>query len=132
MSELVVLDASAALALLHREHGHEIVARRMSVQATYMSAVNVFEVISKQGEAGIPESEAMKYLRLVGIDMIPFGEADALEAGRLRRSTRSLGLSLGDRACLALGRRLNALVLTADRAWLDADVGIDIEWIRDS
>jgi len=48
----------------------------------------------------------------------------------LRLPTRSLGLSLADRACLALARRLDLPVITAGLTWLGADVGVEIRSIR--
>ena len=60
----------------------------------------------------------------------PLDEADAFASGALRQSTRSAGLSLGDRCCLALGQALSDTVLTADRAWTRLGLKITIAPIR--
>lgn len=87
-----------------------------------MSAVNWAEALSKVAELGKSSRELIAELtarRLLGasLNIIPFTSEDAALAGDLRPLTRRLDLSLGDRACLALGRRLQTEVLTADRAW---------------
>jgi PIN domain nuclease of toxin-antitoxin system len=61
----------------------------------------------------------------------PFTTPDAIETARLRPLTRSAGLSLADRACLALGRRLRTTVLTADQAWISLTLDVDIRSIRE-
>jgi PIN domain nuclease of toxin-antitoxin system len=59
-----------------------------------------------------------------------FREEQAEEIGRLRVETRHGGLSVGDRACLALARYVTLPVLAADTKWLEIDLGIDIRPIR--
>lgn len=101
----VVLDASALLALLNAEPGSRAVEENLSGAA--VSAVNLSEVIAKLSERGMPEAAIRTALEGLGLDVRPFDTAMAYSAGTLRAATRGLGLSLGDRACLALGATLN-------------------------
>jgi ribonuclease VapC len=64
------------------------------------------------------------------VEVLPFTREDALEVARLRALTRAYGLSFGDRACLALARRLGLPALTAERAWAELDLGIPVEVLR--
>ena len=127
MSE-VVLDASALLALLHREPGHEEVARVIPDAA--ISAVNISEVVSKLAESGMPGEKIEEALEGLALEICDFGRELAFQAGMLRLTTRSRGLSLGDRACLALGERLNLPVLTTDRAWEDLELDVEVRQVR--
>lgn len=129
MNRSVVLDASAVLALLHNELGGSKVAEYIQFGAA-LSTVNLTEIISKQQELGIPTEEMMDMLELMGIDIHFFDQETAVYAGIMRISTKSLGLSLGDRACLALAQKLKLPVLTADRAWTQLNNGIEIILIR--
>ncbi|MBI2872580.1 MAG: type II toxin-antitoxin system VapC family toxin [Chloroflexi bacterium] len=108
-----VLDASALLALLNAEPGAEVVAAALPQAA--ISAVNLSEVVAKLADAGMPEAAVREALQGLALDVVPFDTDQAYEAGLLRSSTRGVGLSLGDRACLGLARRLNVPALTADR-----------------
>ena len=127
MSE-VVLDASAVLALLNEETGSEEVARCLDRAA--ISAVNWAEVVAKLGEAGAPAATIAEILGLLNLEVVAFEQSQGFQAGLLRLSTRSLGLSLGDRACLALGIYLNRPVLTADRQWANLTLEIEVRLIR--
>ncbi len=124
-----VLDASALLALLNREPGAERVAEALAAGAC-MSAVNLSEVVAKLAEIGMTEAEIHEAIDPLGLDVAPFGAADAFATGLLRPASRAAGLSLGDRACLALGRRRGLPVLTADSAWSVLDPGAGIEMLR--
>ncbi len=104
MSE-VVLDASALLALLNTEPGHEEVARVVSRAA--MSAVNLSEVAAKLAENGMPEEAIREALEGLALEVHDFGRELAYWTALLRPLTRSVGLSLGDRACLSLGLLLD-------------------------
>ena len=95
-----------------------------------MSAVNWNEVITRLVNKGIGDREIESILDPFDFPIHPHDTAQAVDAGLLRRSTVRRGLSLGDRACLALARALDAPALTADRAWADLDVGVEIEVIR--
>lgn len=112
-----VLDASALLALLHQEPGWEAVRDLLLLENHVISSVNVAEVIGKAREGGIPLPEVEALLASLNLDVRPFDTAQALIAGDLRPATRSAGLSLGDRACLALAMSLKGTAITADRAW---------------
>ena len=110
----VVLDASALLALVNQETGQEIVAELLP--RSVVSAVNASELVAKLTEQGIPENTVQDILAALELTVIPFDEAQGLVAGYLRAATKHLGLSLGDRACLALGLQTHGLVVTADKA----------------
>lgn len=135
MSEWV-LDASALLAYLNAESGAEIVEDALGTGAC-VGVVNWAEVLSKTAEEG-GDPEALES-RLAGmgllgqtLEVMGFSREEALDVGRLRPLTRNLGLSLGDRACLALARRLSLPVLTADRTWreLPDALGVRARLIR--
>jgi PIN domain nuclease of toxin-antitoxin system len=123
-----VLDASAVLALLQQEAGSEVVALRLSGAA--MSAVNLSEVVAKLADAGMPDSEIRQAIQPLGLDVRSFDEEAAYAAGLLRPRTRSLGLSLGDRACLALGLGLSRPVVTTERSWKRLTIGVDVVLAR--
>lgn len=125
-----VLDASALLALLFREPGADRVAAMVASHTAAMSAVNHAEVVARLADSGTPPDEITINLALLPIQIVEFGEALSLIAGMLRPRTRAFGLSLGDRACLALAQRTGTTAITADRAWASLDVGIPIEVIR--
>jgi PIN domain nuclease of toxin-antitoxin system len=95
-----------------------------------IGAVNLAEVVGKLVDDGWTEVGARDAIAASATHVIAFDEDAAIDAGLLRPHTRHAGLSLGDRACLALARRLGASVLTADRAWRDLDVGVPIVLIR--
>lgn len=124
-----VLDASAALAYIQREAGREVVRGVLS-QGAVISTVNLAEVHSTLQAQGKTSHAIVARLKALGLEVEPFEEADAAAVGALRPVTRSLGLSLADRACLALGLRLGRPVLTADRALARADVGVEVRAIR--
>ncbi len=123
-----VADASAILAMLDREPGHQRVAAELP--ATVMSTVNLAEIVTSLINKGIPAADARRTTESLEIETVPLDRELALAAGALREVTRSHGLSLGDRACLALARHLALPALTADRTWAELDVGIEIQLIR--
>jgi PIN domain nuclease of toxin-antitoxin system len=124
----VVLDASALLALLNEEPGGEKVEQ--SIPGAAISAVNLSEVISKFTERGMTEEVVRSTLEDIQIDVHPFDRESAYKTGALRMATRGLGLSFGDRACIALGWQLQRPVLTTDRVWRELEVGVEIRVIR--
>lgn len=125
-----VLDASALMALLYGEPGLERVAAAVATGAA-ISTVNLSEVIAKLADRGAPEREIRYTIETIELDITEFDANDALAAGLLRPSTRTAGLSLGDRACLALAQQSGAPVLTADRAWAAIDLdGVEVQFIR--
>jgi ribonuclease VapC len=127
---LSVLDASALLALLLDEPGANRVTAVLDDAA--VGAVNLAEVVSQYARRGIPEAGIRAMLDPFSVEIVPFDDALAFAAGLLVPKTRSAGLSLGDRACLALAHRLGAKAVTADRSWsrIAAEVGVEVEVIR--
>ena len=125
-----VLDASALLCLINGEPGAERVAGVLSAAA--ISAVNLAEVASKLNELGADADTARALLAPLHLAVVPFDEGAALATGALRAATRGRGLSLGDRACLALATRRAAVALTTDKAWADLGkrLGVAVEMLR--
>ena len=115
-----VLDASALLAVLYREPGSAVVERYFA--QAMVSSVNLSEVAAKLSDHGVDSQEVLEILTGLGLEVREFDTELALAAGALRESTRPLGLSLGDRACLALGIAEGAPILTTDRAWAGVPV----------
>jgi PIN domain nuclease of toxin-antitoxin system len=122
------LDASAVLAYLRNETGADRVMASLGMAR--MSSVNIVEVVQKLVEDGHADENVRGALRDLPCNVATFDEQLAVEAGFLRRTTRHLGLSLGDRACLALACRESLPVLTTDRAWAELDLGIEVVLIR--
>ena len=118
-----ILDASALLALLNNEAGSEQVAHSI-MDGAIMSTINVSEVIAKLSEANMPEEAIHETLDLLGIETITFDMTCAYQAGLLRPMTKALGLSFGDRACLALAQYLGLPAVTADKNWQKLTLGI--------
>lgn len=124
----VVLDASALLALLMEEPGHTLVANHIS--DAIMSAVNLSEVIATLTTVGIPPNEIENLISTLIPEIVPFDEKQAHNTGLMRKETKQLGLSLGDRACLSLAKLKNLPVLTADKIWGKLKIGVEILIIR--
>ena len=101
----------------------------MSVSA--ISTVNLAEVVTRLVDWGIPIDDTRTLVADMRMEVADFDEDFAYRTGGFRTATRRRGLSLGDRACLALARRLDVPVLTADRSWADLDIGVEIRLIRD-
>lgn len=127
----LVYDASALLAVVFDEPGAEAVLKHLALPGGEVSAVNWSEVGAKLAERGLPEADLPSELAAFGLDIIPFDEAQAHLAAGLRPDTHKLGLSLGDRCCLALARLHDARVITADRAWQQLS-GFDVILVRGS
>jgi ribonuclease VapC len=126
----VVLDASAVLALLLDEPGAALVEDAIDGGAL-LSSVNLAEVMTRLVRDGIDPGEAAQILAELPVTKVAFGENTALTAGALLQQTRALGLSLGDRACLATAREHGRPALTADQAWtrLPADLAVTVRLI---
>ncbi len=123
-----VLDSSAILALIDDEPGAATV--RAALPEAVISAVNFGEVATKLIELGVAEAQMQALLWQTYCEVMDATAGQAIVAGRLRQSTRHRGLSLGDRFCLALARELGLPVLTADLAWRDLEVDVEIVLIR--
>jgi ribonuclease VapC len=131
-----VLDASGLLAYLQDEEGAAEVADALARTAA-MSTANLAEALSKLADRGADPGEVVSELEERGvlgglIEVEPLTAEDSIAIAEMFTSTREHGLGLGDRACLALGRRLGVPVMTADRAWaeLDEAVGVEVNAIR--
>jgi PIN domain nuclease of toxin-antitoxin system len=123
-----VLDASAVLAVLRGEPGAGEVAR-LGPGAS-VSSVSLSEVVAKLADKGVPEPKIRQTVDELELRVVPFDREGAFATGLLRPATRGAGLSLADRACLALAERLGAQVVTADRRWLELDLPITVRSIR--
>lgn len=115
--KIVVLDASAILALLYGEPGQDRIREKLRGAEVRVGAVNVSEVVAKLAEAGFEEPESREALGALSAEVHPFDEDLAYAAGEIRPETRGRGLSLGDRACLALARSLGVSAVSTDAAW---------------
>lgn len=101
-----VLDAEAVLAFMKGEPGHEAVAKVSEGWGAPICAVILSEVLEKLVQGGRPPALAEEALRALGLEVCPFDETLALECAWLPKPIRGVGLSLGDRACLALSMLL--------------------------
>jgi PIN domain nuclease of toxin-antitoxin system len=125
-----VLDSSAVLAVILEEPGAEQVEPLLP--GGIVSAVNLGEVTAKLRDLGMPEATAETVLSGLQIDVRAHDWQAALAAGFLRPATRRAGLSLGDRACLALAATLGLRAVTADRSWASVSeaTGVQVVTIR--
>lgn len=126
----IVLDASALLAFLHDEPGSDKVDA--VIGQSIITTVNWSEVAQKSLSRGVDIDGLLEDIQSLGVSIEVFTLEDAESAAKLWPITRSIGLSLGDRACLAFAIRRQAPVLTADRAWLKlaASLKLDIRGMR--
>jgi PIN domain nuclease of toxin-antitoxin system len=125
-----VLDASAILAYLFDEKGAEVVAPILESGKGIISSVNYAEVVSKLTDHQMPAAAIQIALDDLDLEIIAFDVPQAVVTGELRAVTKPFGLSLGDRACLALGQVLCVPVLTADRNWTLVPGNRDVRAIR--
>jgi PIN domain nuclease of toxin-antitoxin system len=120
-----VLDSSAVLALVFDEPGADFV-RQVVSEGTLISTISLSEVVAILADNGGTRAQIASILAPVRFEIVAFSEEHAWQAGLLRPVTRQAGLSLGDRACLALGLTRGLPVLTADRVWAQLDVGVEV------
>lgn len=124
-----VYDASALLAVIFSEPGADAVLEVLTQPGGEVSAVNWSEVGAKLAERGLGADDIARELSAFGLEVIPFDEEQANRAAALRPVTRSLGLSLGDRSCLALAHVRSARIVTADSNWKKLE-GFDVIAVR--
>ncbi len=128
MSKAAILDASALLAVLGDEPGGEVVAPLLD--GAIISTVNWSEVLVRYVDLGLEITGRESEMESLGISLAPFTRQQAEVAAALLPRTRKAGLSLGDRACLALALDLGGQPVTANRAWGRIDVGVAVTLIR--
>ncbi len=124
----IVLDASALLAFVNGEKGAEKVAAVLG--DAMISAVNLAEACTKLALKSQSLVQVTAVIAEAELQIVDFDRGLAETTGALATLTRGGGLSLGDRACLALARRESAIALTADNAWRKIDLGIQVQYIR--
>lgn len=125
----VVLDASALLVAINRETGHQKLTDEI-LSSAICSAVNLAEVQTKLVASGLSPNDAFEIALSPVREVAEFTTSQAMITGSIIPQTKSLGLSLGDRACLALALSLGAPVYTADRAWKTLTLPVQIHLIR--
>ena len=125
---MIVLDASALIALLQRERGWEVVEEYF--ESAVLSTVNLAETLSKYSQYGGDIEYAVQTFKAASIEIVPATFAHAIDAARLRLSTKPFGLSTGDRFCFALARERNLPVLTAEHIWDKVKAGVKVIRIR--
>ena len=125
---MIVLDASALLAFMFREEGHEQVGRR--IHASCLSTVNLSEVLERFTRDGQDSRQVLERIAATSIEVVPFSAEHAAIAAELAPETRPLGLALGDRACLALALSRGIDAVTADQVWSRLDIGVRVRVVR--
>lgn len=115
-----VLDASAVLAMLQEEPGGEVVQDLLG--NAVISSVNWSEVIQKALDRQVEVNGLRQDLEALGLQVVPFTAPQAERTAFLRTTTKHLGLSLGDRACLALAAELGLPAVTVDKIWKDLQI----------
>ncbi len=125
---MTAIDASALLALIYDESGSERVAA--ALDGACISTVNLAEVVGRLARDGFPTERVVRLVEASALELVPFSVEHALLVGSLERTTRFVGLSLADRACLALAAERRIPALTADRSWSRLDLGVEIRLIR--
>ena len=110
-----VLDSSAILAVIFEEKGGRLVEPLL--ESSIVSTVNLAEVFTKLKEKGVYGEQTVDDVKKLGIEIVDFDTAQAIKVTELGPLTRHLGLSLGDRSCLALAMLRNTTAVTADRDW---------------
>jgi ribonuclease VapC len=123
-----VLDSSAVLAVLNNEAGADAVFALLD--DALISTVNFSEVVAKLVERGSTSAQAQAALRSIAVTTVDFNIALAQRTGALRAETFRRGLSLGDRACLALAEREGVPAVTGDRSWVGSVSGVEIRLFR--
>ncbi len=125
---MIVLDASALLAYMFEETGHEQVAGYLGDSC--ISSVNLLEVASQFRRDGLSPAPVLQLISSLGIRVVPFEEAHISSVAELATVGKAYGLSQADRVCLGLGVFLGEPVLTADRVWGELDLGVEVVVFR--
>lgn len=123
-----VLDASALIAFLREEPGADKVAAVLT--RSCISAVNLAETYGKMVEHGKRLEDVAYQIERLRIPVVPFDAEQAQIAASFWKPTRSVGMSLGDRACLALALKTAAPAFTTEGEWLKGDLGVRVVKIR--
>lgn len=128
----LVLDTSAVLAVVFEEAGEAVVREALrSASPALISAVNLAEAIGQLARRrGWAAGDALEALLAIGLEVAAFGAEQAAEVGRLETLLLRRGISLGDRACLALAGLRRLPVLTGDRAWATLGLPIEVRLLR--
>ena len=124
----VVFDSSVVLAWLHGEAGCDLILPL--IQRSLLSSVNAAEVQTRLVSQGADRKSAWEDILASVAAVVPFDAEQAEAAGALVCLTKPFGLSIGDRACLALALSLRLPIYTADRAWLHVDVSVPVRLVR--
>ena len=124
-----VFDSSAVLAAIFQEPGGDNVVALWAKGENLISAVNYAEIVAKLNERGMSDTEVLVVMDGVPLTLVDFDQTTAHASGLLRGSTKSLGLSLGDRACIALAMGRSAIAVTADKQW-EKLAGVSLSVIR--
>ena len=124
----IVFDSSVVIAILKQEQGFELA--ESSLSNALISTVNFSEVATYLARNSVPNDTIQEVLESFPIQVVPFDKSLALQTGFLYSSCKHLGLSLGDRACLAIAMSRKLPVLTADKVWAKLDLGIQIQVLR--
>jgi PIN domain nuclease of toxin-antitoxin system len=124
----IILDASAMLAVLRGEPGGDVVID--SLHGGKLSAVNCSEVLQKAELIGAPHERTLATIASFDVEIVDFTVEHAAICASLITQTKAFGLSLADRACLALGIAMNGTVLTADRKWAQLEIAATVRLIR--
>ncbi|MCU1410648.1 MAG: hypothetical protein JWR04_1355 [Rhodoglobus sp.] len=126
---MYVLDASALLAYVYEEEGAEDVEPRLS--SSVILSINFAEVLQKAAQAGRDPDQVGVLLRGMTMGVVPFDHALATESAALWPLTRHAGLSLADRACVALAAAMGAVAVTADSSWTRLSIpSVEVHLIR--
>lgn len=125
----VVFDASALIALFAKEKGYDIIKKHL--KDAIISSVNIAEVYKYCIEIqNLTGDEARSLIKLADIKIVDFSEDQALITAELVHKTKQYGLSLGDRACIALAILRNHSIVTCDKIWQKVDVGVEFIMAR--
>jgi PIN domain nuclease of toxin-antitoxin system len=131
LADSIVLDASAIFALLYREPGADKVMDAIqSGIEILVSSVNLCEVATKLASQSHDSAQLSIALAPFLKYVVDFDTRQAIHAGELSRVTRPFGLSLGDRACLALAASRDATAWTTDAVWKKLQIGVPVHLLR--